>query len=56
MKDIVDKAEQDKNTVKNPVDYSASRFRKYKYVLPSGRILKILVDDESEFTGSVARA
>ena len=56
MEDIVDEAEQDKNAVKNAVGSSASRFRKYKHVLPSGRILKILVDDESELIGSVAQA
>lgn len=56
MKDVGDKCEQDKNTVKNPVGPSVAGFRKYKYMLPSGRILKVFVKDESELIGSAAQA
>ena len=55
MKDVGDKCEQDKNTVKNPVGFSVAEFRKYKYMLPSGRILKVFVKDESELIGSAAQ-
>lgn len=56
MKDVGDKCEQDKNTVENPVGSSDAKFRKYKYMLPSGRILKVFVKEESELIDSAARA
>lgn len=55
MKDVGDKCEQDKNTVKSPGGSSVAKFRKYKYMLPSGRILKVFVKDESELIGSAAQ-
>jgi hypothetical protein len=56
MRDNVYEGEKNKKAVKNPVDSAVTRFKRHIYVLPSGRIMKVLVDDESELTGSAARA
>jgi succinylarginine dihydrolase len=56
MKTVTDSPEQQQLPAENHHSPFVPRLRKHTYVLPSGRVLKVVVDDDSELMAGAAPA
>jgi succinylarginine dihydrolase len=56
MKTVTDSPEQQQLPAENHRRPFVPRLRKHTYVLPSGRVLKVVVDDDSELMAGAAPA